>query len=195
MVSESHRRKKAAIMRIRTKKVTVVLLKRIPPSIPRGLHRNKLKKDGRILDLAFHRSMTSKEAMQLIVDAFKELGGVKKLQFLQGNRDNTIKMYDQQELDGNGVLNLAGCGSLYVKQVEESDMAPNEESEARACSSSDICQDQLSSDDVRRKYLLKRADEVIKDLRVSELCHTCTLMNRVPYLMAVYGLLMHLYLH
>ena len=179
MASESHRRKKAATTGKRAKKVNVVLLKRIPSCIPKRLHRNKLKKDGHIINLAFHQSMTSKETMELIIDAFKELGGVDKFQFLQGNRDNTVQVHGQQELDGNGVLNLARCGSLYVQQVEECDVVPTTESESRATSSRSFCENQLSSDDIRTKQLLQSADRLIKELRVSVLCHTHTLHNSV----------------
>ena len=95
VASESHRRKKATTTGKRAKRVNVVLL---PSRIPKGRHRNKLKKDGRIIDLAFHRSMTLKETIEVIVDAFKDLGGVGKLQFLLEKCDNTIQEYGQQEV-------------------------------------------------------------------------------------------------
>ena len=86
-------------------------------------------------------------------------GGVDKLQFLQGNRDNTLQVHAQQDLDGNDVLNLAGSGSLYVQQMEESD-------------------DELPAvnlgpqEGASTEQLLQRADELIKELRVS-----CLLIN------------------
>ena len=140
------------------------MLKRIPSYIPKGIHRNKLKEDGRIIELTFHRCMTSKETMELITDAFKELGRLEKLQYLQANRNNTLKVHMQQDLDGNGVLNLAGCGSLYVQQMEmeeSDDDLPSIELGPQASSSS------TTPDSNRRMQLLQRADELIKELRVS----------------------------
>ena len=150
----------------RMKRVNVVLLKRIPSRIPKGIDRNKLKEGGRVVEVAFQRSMTSTETMETITDAFKDLGGVEKLQFLQASRDNTLKVHVEQELDGNGVLDLAGCGSLYVKQMEESCVEPSLDLEPQASSSSTT----TISDEVRRKELLQTADKLIKELRVGYLC-------------------------
>ena len=163
VAAESDHRKKASTGK-RAKKVNVVILKRIPSYIPKGIHRNKLKEDGHIIELPFHRCMTSEETMELITDAFKELGGVKRLQYLQANRNNTLKVHMQQDLDGNGVLNLAGSGSLYVQLIEmgeSDDDLPSIELGPQASSSS------TTPDSNRRMQLLQRADELIKELRVS----------------------------
>ena len=119
VAAESHRRKKATGKR--SKRLNVVMLEHLSSRVPKGIQRNKLKEDGHIIELAFNRSMTSKETMNVITDAFKDLTGGGKLQFLQANRDNTLDVHTQQNLDGNGVLNLAGSGSLYVRQMVESD--------------------------------------------------------------------------
>jgi hypothetical protein len=104
------------------------MLQQIPSRVPKGNQRNKLKEDGRIIELAFNRGMTSKETTRLIINAFREISGAQKIQFLQANRDNTMEVHTQQDLDGNGVLSLAGSGSLYVQQMEESDDQQMEES-------------------------------------------------------------------
>ena len=130
--------------------------------------------------------MTSKEVFHLIADSFKELCQVKKLQFLQANRDNSLQVHQCQELDGNGVLTLAGCGSLYVHQMEESEdnnqnkpciSSPNDGEEPctsasisspndgeEPCTSASITS---PNDGGKRKRLFQRADELIKELRVS----------------------------
>ena len=63
--------------------------------------------------------MTSEETLKVIQNAFNDLGSVSKLQYLQGNQDNTLKVSHQQDLDGCGIIQLAGCGSLYLHQITE----------------------------------------------------------------------------
>ena len=103
--------------------------------------------------------MTSKETLQLIADAFKEVCQVKKLEFYQANRDNTLQVHQDQELDGSGVLNLAGSGSLYVHQMEKSEG----DQQDQPCTSASISSPEVE----KRKMLFQRADELIKELRVS----------------------------
>ena len=118
VAAESHRWKKAVGKR--AKRVNVVMVQQIPSRVLKGNQRNKLKEDGRIIELAFNRGMTSKETTRLIINAFREISGAQKIQFLQANRDNTMEVHTQLDLDENGVLSLAGSGSLYVRQMEES---------------------------------------------------------------------------
>ena len=158
VASESHRHKKATFGK-RVKRVNVVMLKRIPSRVPKGIHRKRLKEDGWIIEVGFHRNMTSKMTLQLIADAFKEVCQVKNLEFYQANRDNTLQVHQDQELDGSGVLNLAGSGSLYVHQMEESEG----DQQDQPCTSASIS----SPEGEKRKMLFQRADELIKALRVS----------------------------
>lgn len=81
-----------------------VLLSNVPSSIPKGSQRSKLKKDGRIADLTYFRSMTPKETLKHIQSSFEGLGNVSELQYLQAYRDNTLHMSVHQELDGYGVI-------------------------------------------------------------------------------------------
>ena len=37
-------------------------------------------------------------------------------------KDNTLHVAENQHLDGVGVIKLAGCGSLYIKQSESSEV-------------------------------------------------------------------------
>lgn len=145
VVFESHRRKKATSGK-RVKRVNAVMLKNIPSRIPEGIHRNKLKEDGRIIELGFHRSMSSKDTLQLITDAFSDVCQVKKLQFLQANRDNTFQVHQDQDPDGSGILTLAGSGSLYMLPIEENEG----DHDNQPCTSASIS----APDGGRRKVLL-----------------------------------------
>ena len=70
VASMSHRQKKATFGK-RLKRLNVVVLKKIPSFIPKGIHRKRLKEDGRIIEVGFHRNMTSKEVFHLIAHSFK----------------------------------------------------------------------------------------------------------------------------
>ena len=117
VVDDAHRRKKAATLgKVRTKRLKVVMLSDIQPSIPKGSRRQSL---GQILEVAFRRCMMSNEVMEHVRDAFKDLGNVSNFQFLRAHQDNTLQVAEDQQLDGLGVIKLAGCGSLYVKQSDD----------------------------------------------------------------------------
>ena len=85
------------------------MLKRIPSYIPK---RNKLKEDGRIIELTFHQCMTSKETTELITDAFKELA--------RGKNCNICKQIaiTPHATRLRWKWCSEGCGSLYVQQME-----------------------------------------------------------------------------
>ena len=95
------------------------MLSDIQPSIPNGSRHQSLMKDGRILEVAFRRCMMSNKVMERVRDAFKDLGNVSNFQFLRAHQDNTLQVAKDQQLDGLGVIKLAGCGSLYVKQSDD----------------------------------------------------------------------------
>ena len=123
VAGEVHRRKKAATSgQGRAKKVKVVMLNDIPSSIPKGRRRESLKKNGRVVEILFNRCMTAKEVLKQIRAAFVSVGDIHSLQFLHAQQDNTLHVAENQHLDGVGVIKLAGCGSLYIKQSESSDV-------------------------------------------------------------------------
>lgn len=198
VATEAHRRKKAATLgKGRAKKLKVVVLKEIPSSIPKGSQRDSLKRKGRIMDLSFHRCMTSKETVEHISNAFKDLGNVDNLQFLQAHRDNTLRVADKQELDGVGVIKLAANGSLYLKQsdyvVAVTNPTKSPESEAQSSSSvatnSVVNKDQAQCSNVplhdpETQKVIRLADEIVSKLRVSpfvgltgDFVHTCMCLN------------------
>lgn len=56
--------------------------------------------------------MSEEEVRRVILEGFQ----IKNFQFLKGNRENTLKVHEAQALDGNGAIQLAGFGSLYVQE-------------------------------------------------------------------------------
>ena len=114
VASEQQRRKKAVTPgKGRPKQLQVVILEDIPPTIPKGIARDHLRKENRIKNLHFYRSMSVYETMNIITEAFKDIN----LKFLQAYKSNCLREADEQALDGAGVIKLAGCGSLYLTQV------------------------------------------------------------------------------
>ena len=109
MVGEEQRRKKATNPSVkgRSKCPKVVALTEIPSCIPKGLQREELRKAGRVKELSFRRVMSEHEVQQVIHEGFQ----IKAFQFLQGGRDNTLKVNATQSLDGNAAIQLAGSGS------------------------------------------------------------------------------------
>ena len=71
-------------------------------------------------DLSFHRVMSQEEVRRVILEGFQ----INDFQFLKGYQVNTLKVHDAQALDGNGAIQLAGFGSLYI-QEQLSVPAPN----------------------------------------------------------------------
>lgn len=131
VAGEAHRRKKAATPgQGRAKRLKVVMLSNIPSSIPKGSRRESLRKNGRVLEIPFHRCMTTNEVIKQIRAAFVGLGDIHNLQFLHAQQDNTLHVAENQHLDGVGVIKLAGCGSLYVKQSESSDVVVIQDGES-----------------------------------------------------------------
>ena len=117
VASEQQRRKKAVTPgKGRPKQLQVVILEDIPPTIPKGIARDHLRKENRIKNLHFYRSMSVYETMNIITEAFKDIN-LKGLKFLQAYKSNCLREADEQALDGAGVIKLAGCGSLYLTQV------------------------------------------------------------------------------
>lgn len=112
--SESKRKKKAAVPRCkgRPRQITVVYLQLNPNLLPKGIAREKLKAEGRIKDVPFFRYISRDEVKDLINEVFPNC--TKDFVFLQGHKDNTLSLASGQELDGNGVIELAKHGSLYL---------------------------------------------------------------------------------
>lgn len=130
IVAGQHRRKKSASqLKGRSKQITVVLLSNIPSSIPKGTAREQLKKKGKVREVPFQRYMSEEEVKEVLVENFECLSD-SEVQFLQSHKNNSLLIAKVQDLDGIGVISLAGCGSLYLK------VSPKEGSENRLASTS-----------------------------------------------------------
>ena len=117
VVAEQQRRKKsAAKAKGRSKTITVIVLKEIPSCIPKGPMRERLRKMGRIKDIAFQRYLDEEDVKDLLAESFSDLGGV-SFQYLQPHRKNTLSIAKEQELNGIQVIELAKSGSLYLKST------------------------------------------------------------------------------
>lgn len=114
VVAEQHRRKKGA--KGRSKTLTVVVINEIPACIPKGAMRERLRKIGRIKDIAFQRYFDEEEVKDLLTESFSHLGDV-NFQYLQPHKKNNFTVAEKQELNGIQVIELAKSGSLYLKSI------------------------------------------------------------------------------
>lgn len=105
----SSQQQKAAITRERPQWLTCVLL----PEMPKSSCRKRLNKVGRIQKLEFRHSMSSLQTRNTIIKGFAALKPY-GLKFLQCTSSNEMCLADDQNVDGEGVITLAGQGSLYM---------------------------------------------------------------------------------
>ena len=115
IVAGQHRCKQSASQsKGRSKQITVVLLSNIPSSIPKGAAHEQLKKKGKVREVPFQRYMSEEEVKEVLIEDFECLS-YSEVQFLQSHKNNSLSIAMVQDLDGIGVIFLAGCGSLYLK--------------------------------------------------------------------------------
>lgn len=122
VVASQQAKKKATNQRMKPKIITIVLLDRKPHTVPKGHLRKKLKDAGRIVKLQLKRCMTACEVRDIIVDGFRDFSYIQSAQFLRCGKDNIMLLNEDQDLNGDSVIELAGQGSLYMvqKKVEVS---------------------------------------------------------------------------
>ena len=118
VVAEKQRQKKGTNPHCkgRSRTLTVVVLKHILKTIPKKEIREDLRKEGRIKELSIRRIMSCNEARMSVLQMFQKI----KLQnflYLKCNKDSTLDVSENQLLDGNGIITLAGCGSLYLHEL------------------------------------------------------------------------------
>lgn len=114
VVASQIRKKKACNTRMKPKSVSVVIVNDVPSIVPKGRIRSKLTKSNQIAKISLRRSMSSSEVRRAIVDAFPAISDVETAKFLCCNKDNTIIVNDNQLLNGDEAIELAGQGSLYL---------------------------------------------------------------------------------
>ena len=106
--------KKATNQRMKNKTLSV-LSKEKPAVVPKGRSRSKLTESGLIIKLQFKRCLKASEVRNVISDAFSGFQGVEMAQYLRCE-NNVMLLNENQELDGDDVIDLAGQGSLYLTQ-------------------------------------------------------------------------------
>lgn len=114
VVLDSKRKKKAAIKRKPERFVTisVVMMKKFIPSIPKGKQRQRLASQGRMQGLKVTHSMNGQEIRNKIMDAFK----VSKFTILETDKTGHILLKScDQEIDGGMVIQRRGC--LYLCEI------------------------------------------------------------------------------
>ena len=116
VVATQHSKKKASNQRMKIKTLSVVLLKEKGGSVPKGRSRSKLRECGRIVRLQFKRCMKTDEVRKIIKDGFPGFACIETLQYLRCGQDNILVLNENQDLDGDDIINLAGQGSLYLTQ-------------------------------------------------------------------------------
>ena len=92
--------------------VTVVLLENQQKVVPRGINRRILDDDGRIKKLDFRRSMSASAVKEKISAGFSK--NLEKAVYMRCSQSNILKIHDQQELNGDEFIQLAGQGSVYL---------------------------------------------------------------------------------
>lgn len=110
VVSGNQKKKKAAIRpKQRAVNVSVVMMKKYSPTIPKGKERQNLAAEGRILNMKVTRGMNAKEVKDKISKAF-EVSNYTVLE-CDSNGHSLLKCCDQ-DIDGDTVAQRRGC--LYL---------------------------------------------------------------------------------
>ena len=170
VVAEQHRKKKAGnpSARGRPKMLKVVFLDKLGPVLPKGQARDKLCREGRIKEVPIRRNMTATEVTNILANHFST-GNACEVEYLQAHRDNTLKMSTEQNLDGAGVIRVAGSGSLYLilKKKESSPPRSSPTSRNHTPSSSDSESPAHNSTSCAyTKHLLQKASRALAELQV-----------------------------
>ena len=93
-------------------------------TVPKGRLHSKLKDSGRIVKLQFKRCMKASQVRSIVSSGFSEFKGIEGAHYLRCGQDNIMVVNENQELDGDDIIDLAGQGSLYLtqKRVNVSDI-------------------------------------------------------------------------
>ncbi len=125
IVASNQRKKKAAFPKRkgRVKHLTVIVLMEVPATFPKCPLRNELRKVGRIKEIGFSKVDSEEEVNSEITYAFKGIE-LKSFQFLHAQKDNSLSVAANQQLDGLCATKLAGYGSLYIQELPETLSSP-----------------------------------------------------------------------
>lgn len=114
VASGAQRKKKAAIKRKHEKSVTVtvIMMPRFVPGIPKGKVRKHLASKGRMLSLKITRNMSSQEMRDKVLRVFN----VSTYTVLSCDSTGHVLLKScDQDIDGEGVLQRRGC--LYLCEI------------------------------------------------------------------------------
>ena len=110
VVSGPQKKKKAAIRpKQRPVNISVIMMQKYSPVVPKGKERQKLASQGRMLNMKVSRGMNAKELKHKISGAF-HVSDYTILEFANSGH-TLVKCYDQ-EIDGDAVTQRRGC--LYL---------------------------------------------------------------------------------
>ena len=163
VASTRQRQKKAAIPQSkgRVKCITTLVLEDRPKFIPKGKkQREHLVAMGRLKELYFRRMMSAEEVNIIVLEGFKVINLV-KFEYLKCQKNNSLIVAENQKLDGNGVIELAGSGCLYLHDVGTND--PNLQRESTPHNS--LTNSQQTKDTADR--LIANAKAAIERIKVS----------------------------
>ena len=135
-----------------------MFLKDIPSSLPKGAAREQLKKKGLVKEIAFQPHLDENEVKELLSENFEALKDA-EVQYLQSHKNNSLSVAKEQNVDGVGLINLAGSGSLYLK------LSPKDAPKSPVTPSTSTSSN--GTDSVKKT--LERANDVLEKLRVSML--------------------------
>ena len=116
IAEQQKKKKKAAVVKPRT--VSVVLLNKHISAVPKGKSRKSLLVEGRIRKVSISRMMCAENVHSCICNAFSDSVEMSApVVFLCTGRDNSLDVFQKQDLDGSELIELAGGGSVYLLEV------------------------------------------------------------------------------
>ena len=120
VASTSHVKKKRFKKHKKPKEssVTVILLKKFQPILPKGKERRELSAEGRIQTISVHRKMTAQEVGSIVQGAFKSMLKLKPFTVLETKGGSKLVRASYQRI--SGVEAVDRRGALYLMEGRES---------------------------------------------------------------------------
>ena len=116
VAEKQKKKKKAAIVKPCT--LSLVLLNKHFSAVPKGKSRKSLLAEGRIKKVSISRMMSAENVRSCICNAFSDSVQMSApAVFLCTGRDNSLDVFQKQDLDGSELIELAGGGSVYLLEV------------------------------------------------------------------------------
>ncbi len=114
----SKAKKKIAIPKhTKSRKIKIVLLDESTTVVPKGNVRKHLLRTGRMKETKMRRDMSPACIRQLISDTFSNFPCARNAKVLSCGQDNSLSQMVKQDLNGDEIAEVVGCGSLYLCEV------------------------------------------------------------------------------